>query len=166
MKELILKTVLEGLGLGALLFLVCAVGIRKGAVGMVHLYSQEVQDRCVKLGLTTHERIKRNALLFKLICLPGYIAYVLVFVYAVNGAKGFLAGFWQLLIILSIMNLIDRFLIDDYWVGHTEAWTIPGTEDLKPYITAADKRRKWLAGTVGMAVISAVLAGIMTLLAG
>lgn len=31
MKELILKTVLEGLGLGALLFLVCAVGIRKGA---------------------------------------------------------------------------------------------------------------------------------------
>ena len=84
MKELILKTVLEGLGLGALLFLVCAVGIRKGAVGMVHLYSQEVQDRCVKLGLTTHERIKRNALLFKLICLPGYIAYVLLCVYALN----------------------------------------------------------------------------------
>lgn len=163
MKELILKTVLEGLGLGALLFLVCAVGIRKGAVGMVHLYSQEVQDRCVKLGLTTHERIKRNALLFKLICLPGYIAYVLAFVYAVNGAKGFLAGFWQLLIILSIMNLIDRFLIDGVWVGHTKAWTIPGTEDLKPYITGKDKCRKWLFGTVGMIVISAVLSAIMTI---
>lgn len=117
----------------------------------------------MKLGLTTHERIKRNALLFKLICLPGYIAYVLVFVYAVNGAKGFLAGFWQLLIILSIMNLIDRFLIDGVWVGHTKAWTIPGTEDLKPYITGKDKCRKWLFGTVGMIVISAVLSAIMTI---
>ena len=48
---------------------------------MVHLYGREVQDRCVKLGLTTHERIRRNALLFRLICLPGYIAYVLIIVY-------------------------------------------------------------------------------------
>lgn len=137
MKEL-LMAIIEGLGLGALLFLVCAVGIRKGAVGMVHLYSPEVQKRCIELGLTTGEKIRRNALLFKIICVPGYIAYVLVFVYAVNGARGFLAGFRQLLVILSVMNLIDRFLIDGVWVGHTKAWTIPGTEDLKPYITAKD----------------------------
>ena len=61
------------------------------------------------------------------------------------------------------MNLIDRFLIDDYWVGHTKAWTIPGTEDLEPYITAKDKQKKWLFGTVGMAVIAAVLAAMMTI---
>ena len=161
MKELVLKTVLEGLGLGVLLVLVCAVGIRKGAVGMVHLYSPEVQDRCVRLGLTTHERIKRNALLFKVICVPGYLAYVLLCAYAVNGARGFLAGFWQMLVMLSVMNLIDRFLIDDYWVGHTKAWTIPGTEDLKPYITGKDREKKWLFGTVGMVVIAAVLSAIM-----
>ena len=161
---MIVQVILEGLGLGVLLVLVCAFGIRKGAVGMVHLYSAAVQERCVAQGLTTHERIKRNAILFKLCCLPGYIAYVLVFVYAVNGARGFLSGFWQLLAILSIMNLIDRFLIDDWWVGHTGAWTIPGTEDLKPYITAADKRKKWTFGTIGMAAISAVLAGIMALI--
>ena len=160
---MILQVIGEGLGLGALLILVCAVGIRKGAVGMVHLYSPEVQDRCVKLNLTTHEKIRRNALLFKVLCVPGYIAYVLVCVYAVNGARGFLTGFWQLLGILSVMNLIDRFLIDGYWVGHTKAWTIPGTEDLKPYITARDKAKKWLFGTVGMAAISAVLAAIMML---
>ena len=158
---MIVQVILEGLGLGILLILVCAIGIRKGAVGMVHLYSPEVQDRCVKLGLITHEKIKRNALLFKAACVPGYIAYVLVCVYAVNGARGFLAGFWQLFVILSVMNLIDRFLIDGYWVGRTKAWTIPSTEDLKPYITAKDKAKKWLFGTVGMAVISAVLASIM-----
>ena len=162
MKELLLKTLVEGVGLGALLVLVCAVGIRKGAVGMVHLYSPEVQARCVELGLTTHERIRRNALLFKTVCIPGYIAYVLACVYAVNGARGFLAGFWQLLVILSVMNLIDRFGIDELWVGHTRAWTIPGTEDLKPYITAKDRRRKWLFGTVGMAVLSAALSAVMT----
>ena len=155
------QVLLEGLGLGVLLVLVCAAGIRKGAVGMVHLYHADVQDRCVGLGLTTHETIRKNSLRFKCICMPGYIAYVLICVYAVNGARGFLPGFWQLLVILSVMNLIDRFLVDGWWVGHTKAWTIPGTEDLKPYITAADKRKKWLFGTVGMAVLSAALAGLM-----
>ncbi len=96
---MILQVILEGIGLGVLLILACAIGIRKGAVGMVHLYSPEVQERCVTLGLTSH----------------------------------------------------------------TKAWTIPGTEDLKPYITARDKAKKWLFGTVGMAVISAALAAIMML---
>lgn len=159
---MILQVILEGLGLGALLVLVCAFGVRKGAVGVVHLYSAQVQERCIALGLTSREKIRRNSLMFKSVCIPGYITYVPVCVYAVNGARGFAAGFWQLLVILSVMNLIDRFLIDGYWVGHTNAWTIPGTEDLKPYITAKDKRKKWLFGTVGMAVIAAVLAAIMT----
>ena len=163
MKELILKTIIEGLGLGALLILVCAVGIRRGAVGMVHLYGADVQERCVKQGLTTHEKIRRNSLLFKAICVPGYIAYVLVCTYAVNGARGFIAGFWQMLVILSVMNLIDRFLVDGFWVGHTRAWIIPGTEDLRPYITARDKCKKWIFGTLGMAVISALLSLIMTI---
>ena len=79
---MLLQVILEGIGLGVLLILVCAIGIRKGAVGMVHLYSQEVQERCVTLGLTTHAKIKRNALIFKAVCVPGYIAYVLVCVYS------------------------------------------------------------------------------------
>ena len=161
---MLLQVILEGLGLGALLVLVCAVGIRKGAVGMVHLYSAEVQERCVKLGLTTNEKIRRRAILLKAGCLPVYISYVLTCVYAINGAHTFWDGFWQCFVILSVMNLIDRFLIDGYWVGHTKAWVIPGTEELMPYISKADKHRKWLAGTVGMAVISAVLAEIGMLL--
>ena len=155
------KVIVEGLGLGLLLVLVCAVGIGRGAVALVHLYNPEVQERCVALGLTTPERIRRSSILFKLVCVPGYIAYVLVCVYAVNGARGFLTPFWQLLVILSVMNLIDRFLIDGFWVGHTKVWTIPGTEDLKPYITGKDKCKKWIFGTVGMAVIAAVLSAIM-----
>lgn len=88
---------------------------------------------------------------------------MLIFVYTVNGARGFGEGFWQILLILLVLNLIDRLLIDDFWVGHTKMWTIPGTEDLKPYIPSSVKRKKWLFGTLGMAVIAAVLAGVMTL---
>lgn len=60
---MIFQVLLEGLGLGVLLVLVCWFGIRKGAVGMVHLYHEDVQERCVKLGLTTREKIRRNSLL-------------------------------------------------------------------------------------------------------
>ena len=34
---LIVKVIIEGLGLGFLLYLMCAIGIRNGAIGMVHL---------------------------------------------------------------------------------------------------------------------------------
>ena len=161
---LAVKLVAEGLGLGFLLCLICAVGIRNGAVGMVHLYDPKVQKRVVQLDLTTAEEIRKRSLRLKSLCLPGYLIYVLVCVYAINGARGFRSGFRQSFVILSIMNLIDRFLIDDYWVGHTGAWIIPGTEDLRPYITAKDKKQKWIMGTAGMAVIAAVLSGVIALI--
>ena len=154
----------EGLGLGFLLYLICTIGIRNGAVGMVHLYDQKVQERVVELGLTTTGQIRKRSILFRSLCLPGYLIYVLICVYLLNGARGFFAGFWQGFVILSVMNLIDRFLIDEYWVGHTRAWIIPGTEDLRPYITAKDKKKKWIMGTVGMAILAAALSGIMTLI--
>ena len=66
---MILQVILEGIGLGAILMLVCAFGIRKGAVGMVHLYHDDVQRRCIQLGLTTREEIQRNAIRMKICCL-------------------------------------------------------------------------------------------------
>lgn len=157
---MIAQVLVEGLILGILLIGICAFGIRNGAVGMVHLYHQNVKDRCVELGLITHEKISKNSKIFKIVCILGYLLYILVCVYGINGARDFWSGFWQMFVILSVMNLMDRFLVDDYWVGHTKAWIILGTEDLRPYINSEDKRKKWIAGTVGMAIISVVLAGI------
>ena len=161
---LAIKLILEGLGLGFLLYLICAIGIRNGAVGMVHLYDKKVQERVVELGLTTAEQIRKRSIGFRSLCLPGYLIYVLICVYVINGTRGFFEGFWQSFLILFIMNLIDRFLIDEYWVGHTKAWIIPGTEDLRPYITAEDKKKKWIIGTAGMALLAAILSGIMALI--
>ncbi len=160
---MIIKIIIEGLILGALLAAFCAIGIRNGAVNMVFLHHQDVQDRCVDNGLITKDKIKRNQTVFKSLGIPLYFVYVLVAAYAVNGARGFWPGFWQMFAILSIVNLIDRLLIDEYWVGHTDVWDIPGTEDMKPYINAKDKAVKWLFGTIGFAVICAALSGIMTL---
>ena len=133
------KTILVGLLLGLLLAAFCALGIRRGAVDMVFLYHADVQERCVKNGLITRERINRKRRLFKGLGIPVYLAFLLVSVYVVNGARGFRPGFWQSFAILSIVNLIDRLGIDEYWVGHTKAWVIPGTEDLRPYIDRKDK---------------------------
>ena len=160
---MIMKVVIEGILLGTLLLLFCAFGIRNGAVNMVFLYHKDVQDKSVRDGLITGKKIRRNAMLFKGLAIPVYFAFVLVSVYIVNGARGFLPGFWQMFAILSVVNLIDRLVIDGYWVGHTKAWEIPGTEDMKPYIDRKDKIGKWLFGTVGFAIISAVLSGIMAL---
>ena len=163
---MILKVVIEGVVLSAMLVLFCAFGIRNGAVDMVFLYHQDVQDRCVQNGLITAGKIRINQALFKGIAIPFYFIFVLVSVYAVNKTKGFWPGFLQMFAILSIVNLVDRLLIDEYWVEHTNAWEIPGTEDLKPYINRKDKLQKWLFGTIGFAVICAVLAGIMSLVQG
>ena len=161
---LAIKLIAEGLGLGFLLYLICAIGIRNGAVGMVHLYDKKVQERVVELGLTTEQQIRKRGICFRSLCLPGYLIYVLICVYLLNGARGFFAGFWQGFVILSIMNLIDRFLIDEYWVGHTKAWIIPGTEDLRPYIAAKDKNKDWSMGTLGMALLAGILSVVMAVI--
>ena len=48
---MLLQVILEGLGLGALLILVCATGVRKGAVGMVHLFPMGQPFASVQPGL-------------------------------------------------------------------------------------------------------------------
>ncbi len=125
--------ILEGFGLGALLFIYCLIGIHGGAVNMVFLYHKDVQEKAIELGLITRKKITIRAVLFKVFGIITYIAYSIIFVYLVNGARGFLEGFLELLIILSICNLIDRIFIDELWVGHTKMWVIPGTEHLMPY---------------------------------
>lgn len=85
-------------------------------------------------------------------------------VYGINGAAGFWDGFWQMTVILLIMGLFDRFFIDWYWVGHTKAWIIPGTEDLQPYIPKNVLIRKWVGTIIGYPIIAAAIAGVMALI--
>lgn len=153
---------LEGLVMCLFLLLFCVIGIANGPEGLVVLYEQEVQDRTVELGLTTHKRIKHSLIIsFAVLYLP-YIFIVPAMVYGINGAVGFWDGFWQMTAILLIQNVFDRLFVDWYWVGHTKAWEIPGTEDLKPYIPKKVMLGKWLATIVVNPLIAALLAGLVT----
>ncbi len=155
---------MEGIVMCFILLLTCVIGIANGPAGLVVLYEQDVQDRAVKLGLTTKEKIKRS---FIITCLALYLPVLFLtplMAYGINGAQGFLDGFLQMTAILLIMGLFDRFFIDWYWVEHTKAWIIPGTEDLRPYIPTKVKIGKWLATLVMHPLLAAIIAGIVTLL--
>lgn len=146
------------------LLFVCVVGIANGPIGLVCLYEKDVQDRVVELGLTSREKIKRAAAISSVALLAPLIFLVPYMVYAINDASGFWEGFWQMAVILWVMGLFDRIFIDWYWVGHTKAWLIPGTEDLRPYIPAKTLTEKWIGTIVGYPVFAAIVAGVMTLL--
>ncbi len=156
--------IFEGLLLSFWLLLICVIGISNGAVGLANFYEQDVQDRVVKSGLTTKEKIKRaNAVSGAAIFLPNMLL-VPAAVHFVNGAEGFLNCFLQIYAVYMIANLFDRLFIDEWWVGRTKAWIIPGTEDLMPYIPAKRKLFKWIGSIVGFALMAAAASGVLQLI--
>lgn len=156
--------ILEAIVMCFILLLYCAVGIANGPVGLVVLYEEDVQARVVELGLTTKEKIKKSFIVSCIVLFLPLVTLTPAFVYGINGATGFWDGFWQMLVILWIMGLFDRIFIDWYWVGHTKAWIIPGTEDMQPYIPKKVLIRKWVGTVIGYPLIAAAIAGVMTLI--
>ena len=153
--------ILECIVVCFILFLPCVVVIANGTEQGAFLYEKDVQDRVVEMGLITKAQIDKNCKLFKIGTLTVMIAFVLWSVYGINGARGFIVPFLQIYAMTMAEGLFDRFFIDWYWVEHTKAWTIPGTEDLRPYIPQKTKIVKWLITIVGNPIIAAVLAGTM-----
>ena len=78
--------------------------------------------------------------------------------FGVNGAKSFAEGFWQLTVMYMVCGVFDRIFIDWYWVGHTKAWIIPGTEDLLPYI----HKETWIKKIVLTIVLYSALAALLS----
>lgn len=152
----------EGIVMCFILLIYCAVGIRNGAVGLVCLYEKDVQDRVVELGLVTKKQIKTQFIVSSIILFIPLFTLVPYMVYGVNGVRDFTEGFIQMTAILLIMGLFDRFFIDWFWVGHTKAWIIPGTEDLRPYIPIKVLVRKWVGTLVAYPLMALLMAKIMS----
>ena len=152
---------IEGIVMCFVLLIICVVGIANGPVGLVIFYEQEVKDRVVELGMTTKERIQKTSIITVIALFVPMLVLVPLMVYGINGAKGFWDSYWQMLAILMISGLFDRIFINWWWVGHTKAWIIPGTEDLMPYIYGKTLIKKWLGTVVGFPILAAILAGVM-----
>ena len=153
--------VLECIVVCFILLVPCVVSIANGIENAAFLFERDVQERVIEMGLITRERMDRNRKIFKIITMTAMVAFVVWTVYGVNGARGFWRPFWQIYALAMAEGLFDRFFIDWYWVGRTKAWTIPGTEDLKPYIPRKTLIVKWLIVIVGNPIIAAVIAGVM-----
>ncbi len=152
---------LEGLVMSFWLLLICVVGIANDPVDMVVFYEQDVKDRVVALGLTTKEKIKKTTLATSIALFIPVLLVVPWFVYGVNHVTGTMEAIKQMIEIYLIMGLFDRVFIDWYWVGHTKAWIIPGTEDLRPYIPAKALARKWLGTIVGFPMLACIIGWIV-----
>ncbi len=156
--------ILEGIVMCFVLLITCVISISNGAVGGVALYENDVQERVVELGYTTKKKIKKSFVIMALAMYIPLFTLVPFMVYYINDAHSFYEGFIQMTIIMWIMGIFDRLFIDWYWVGHTKAWEIPNTEDLKPYIPNKPLLVKWAFTIVGFPIIAAMIAGIATLI--
>ncbi len=151
-------SIIEGVVISFVLLLVCVINIRNGPVGGVHYYEQEVKDRVVELGLITKEQIKRNKAISGAVFMAALLIVSPVMAFYVNGAETFLQGFAQLTVMYAVCGLFDRIFIDWYWVGHTKAWVIEGTEDLMPYI----KGGIWVKKIVLTVILYPALAALLS----
>ena len=150
--------IMEGLILSFWLLLICVVGISNGPIGLVCFYEKDVQERVIELGLTTKEKIRSATVKAALAMYIPELTVVPAAVYFINGARGFWDGFIQLTAVYMIAVLFDRIFIDVVWVGHTKAWEIPGTEDLKPYIPVKVQIGKWIGCLIMFPLMAAAIA--------
>jgi len=153
---------MEGIVLCFILLMFCVIGISNGPEKFTVFYEKDVQDRAIELGYTTKEQIKKQTIIAVIVLYLPCFTLVPLMVCSLNGAKEFGEIFIQSLSILYIMGLFDRFFIDWYWVERTKAWNIPDTEDLKPYIPKKMKAVKWIGTLVGFAIISLIIAFVMS----
>ena len=154
--------IMEGIVLCFILLIFCVIGIANGTEKFTVFYEKDVQEKAIKLGYTSKEKIKKQTIISIIVLyLPCFILVPFMVCY-INGAKEFSEIFIQSLLIMYIMGLFDRFFIDWYWVEHTKAWNIPNTEELKPYIPKKTKVIKWLGTIVGFAVIALIIAFVMS----
>lgn len=157
--------IIEGLAMCFILLIVCVVGIaNKGPVGLVCFYEKDVQDRVVELGLTTKQEIKRSTIIAAIAVTLSMLILIPYMVYKINGVTDFKQALFQMIVIALIANLFDRLFIDYYWVGKTNAWDIPGTEDLKPYIPTSTLIKKWIGSLIVHPLIFLLIAWIIQLI--
>ncbi len=151
-------SIIGGIVLSFVLLLVCVINIQNGPVGGVHYYEKPVQERVVEMGLITEKQIKRNLIWSTVVFMVALLIGAPLIVLHINHTNTFTDGFTQLLTMYLICGIFDRCFIDWYWVGHTKAWLIPGTEDLMPYI----HKESWIKKIVLTIILYPVLAALIS----
>ena len=148
----------------ALFTLMVKIGVGNNALNGLFFYPKPVRERVYALGLVDRETVarKRKRFMIPFFLVMGTALILIVGLW--NGVRAFRSAYLQSLLFLEVMNWYDGIVIDRLWVGHSQFWVIPGTEDI-PFVQTwpqVGKKRGiltliWLIG-------AAVAAGIIILL--
>ena len=148
----------------ALFTLMVKIGVGNNALNGLYFYPKPVQEKVYELGLTNRETVAKKRKRFMIAFFAVMAAALILIIRVWNGIQGFWAAYLQALIFLEIMNWYDGIVIDRLWVGYSEFWVIPGTEEI-PFVQTWPQVLKkrgiltliWIAG-------AALIAGIVVLL--
>ena len=139
-----------------------AAVIGPGSMGL--LYGSRLSacaDVCLVGRSRDHvDEMNENRNLSGLVLFSGMLVLAPFMAFGVNRASGFKEGFIQLTVMYMVTGLFDRIFIDWYWVGHTRAWIIPGTEDLMPYIG----RKSWIRKIGATIIVYPAMAALISLI--
>ncbi len=147
-----------------LFFALVKYAVRNGAADGLYFYPEAVQERAVRIGLSSREEIGRKRKAFMPLFFAVMAVSLVVIIRYVNGIHDFRNAYLQSLLFLQVMNWFDGIFIDRLWVGHDPFWQLQGCEDL-PYVQTwpqVIKKRTmlsliWIAG-------ACITAGIVVLL--
>jgi hypothetical protein len=91
------------------------------------------------------------------------LAALLLIVGFWNGVTDFKTAYLQSLLFLEVMNWYDGIVIDKVWVGHSQFWVLPGTEDIPFVQTWSQVLKKRCILTLVWAVGAVITAGLVVL---
>ena len=141
--------------------LMVKIGVGNNALNGLYFYPKPVQEKVFELGLIDPETVakKRNRFTISFFAVMAVALILVIRVW--NGVHNFWPAYLQALLFLEVMNWYDGIVIDRLWVGHSDFWVIPGTEEI-PFVQSWRQVLKkrciltviWIAG-------AAVIAGIV-----
>ncbi len=85
---------IEGIAMCSILLITCVIGIANGPIGLVVLYEKDVRERVIELGLAAKKKINRAFAITAAALYIPVLALTPLMVYFINGADGFLDGFF------------------------------------------------------------------------
>lgn len=147
-----------------ILFTVMVYMMSKNPIATLYNYPPKVQDK-VKSMEEYKNKIPttKNKILVKLLVSIGIIALVSLILRYINGYSSFIEGFGYSILIWTIANAYDVFIIDICWFCHSPKFVFKGTEDIM-----SEYRNYWFhikEGLVGQ-LIGTIICLIIGLVVG
>lgn len=161
-----MKIIIEILFLWLVFALFMRLLVRKrGPIGGIHYYPVAVQERVVELGLISKGEIQIQSAISTILLIMIDLVFPYLMIVVVNEARSFWDCAWQYYVLFMGQELFDWIAVDVIWVGMSDWWIIPGTEDLND--TWHDPKKKFLGKLklIPAAVpIAAVVGGFFSML--